>query len=112
MLEEKLDAAIIAANTAPRLIHVKRRPLEPHIFCICMDLYPLDYQILLARVIRERLAMLLARGAVEDAARLQDALARLYRSDFGECIACGSVIPYLHITSDPAARHCPGCETH
>ena len=75
-----------------------------------MELYPLDYQMFLARVIGERLALLRARGAVEDAARLQDALARLHRSDFGECISCGCVIPYLRITADPAARHCPGCE--
>lgn len=75
-----------------------------------MELYPLDYQISLARVIRERLGRLPARGATENAARLEHALARLHRSDFGECMSCGGVIPYLHITADPAARHCPGCK--
>ena len=74
-----------------------------------MELYPLDYQISLAWIIRERLAVLRARGAVEDAAPLQDALARLHRSDFGECICCGGVIPYLRITEDPAARQCGAC---
>jgi len=76
-----------------------------------MELYPLDYQIWLGRIIRERLAVLLQRGAVEHAAQLQDALARLHRSDFGECISCGGVIPYLRITADPAARHCGACLT-
>ena len=77
-----------------------------------MELYPLDYQILLDRVIREHLGGLRSREAVADAARLKAALARLHRSDFGQCVSCGGVIPYLQITADPAALRCRGCEPH
>lgn len=72
-------------------------------------LYPLDYQLTLGRIIRERLALLRAKGAEAEAVRMQDALARLHASDFGACISCGGVIPYLDIAADPAARHCAGC---
>lgn len=73
------------------------------------SLYPLDYQLTLGRIIRERLALLRAKGAEAEAARMQDALARLHASDFGACVSCGRVIAYLEITADPAARRCADC---
>lgn len=71
--------------------------------------YPLDYQLALARIIRERMARLRAKGAEGDAARMEKVLARLYRPDFGECCACGQVIPYFDIATDPAVRLCRRC---
>ena len=61
--------------------------------------YPLDYQLTLARIIRETM----------QARAQQEALERLNRSDFGECTRCGRVIPYVEIVADPAARLCKGC---
>jgi RNA polymerase-binding transcription factor DksA len=65
--------------------------------------YPLDYQLTLARVIRERFA--------GDPAALQEALTRLRRADYGACFGCGKVMPYFDMLSDPAARYCPGCSS-
>jgi RNA polymerase-binding transcription factor DksA len=76
-----------------------------------MELYPLDYQLSLGRTIRERITLLRKKGALEDASQMQDALGRLHRSDFGQCVSCGSVIPYLDIAADPASRHCGACLT-
>lgn len=77
-----------------------------------MELYPLDYQISLARIIRERLAAPPTSRTLRDHAGLEDALERLYRSDFGQCVGCGSVIPFLHLSANPAARHCAACKAH
>ena len=62
-------------------------------------LYPLDYQLTLARIIREKM----------QPPAMQEALSRLSRSDFGECRQCGRVIPFLEILADPAARCCKAC---
>jgi RNA polymerase-binding transcription factor DksA len=62
-------------------------------------LYPLGYQLTLARIIRETM-----HGPAMEAA-----LARLNRSDFGACAGCGSVIPYVDISAEPATRFCKGC---
>jgi hypothetical protein len=40
-------------------------------------LYPLDYQLTLGRIIRERVSLLRAKGDNAEAARMQEALARL-----------------------------------
>ena len=62
-------------------------------------LYPLDYQLTLARVIRQTL----------QGRAMQEALSRLNRADFGQCAACGAVIPYLEVRADPTVRHCADC---
>ena len=71
-----------------------------------MTPYPLDYQLCLAQTIRAQLG---AEALGERAAHLRDALSRLHCSDFGECGACGGVIPYPEIAADPAARRCVSC---
>ena len=74
-------------------------------------LYPLDYQLTLTRIIRERVARLRAKGAETEAARMEEVLMRLHRPDFGGCASCRGVIPYLDIAADPAARLCRHCST-
>jgi RNA polymerase-binding transcription factor DksA len=63
--------------------------------------YPLDYQLTLARVIRERYA---GSPAARD-----EALARLQGSDYGACALCGTLMPYLDMLADPTARVCARC---
>ena len=66
--------------------------------------YPLDYQLALGRILRERLA-----ASTGDAAAMHAALCRLAEPNFGACTACGALIDYLDLVADPAASHCRGC---
>jgi RNA polymerase-binding transcription factor DksA len=66
--------------------------------------YPLDYQLTLGRMLRERVN---AGGSEADRAR--EALARLQRPDFGTCAGCSRLIAYLELAADPAARFCASC---
>jgi hypothetical protein len=67
-------------------------------------LYPLDYEITLARLISVRLK---ASGAETEA--LKHALQRLHAADFGACRGCGELIPFAEIESNPAAERCTAC---
>lgn len=71
-----------------------------------MEVYPLDYQLSLSQTIRARLR---TERCEEQAARLREALSRLHSSRFGECSACGGVIPYAEIVADPGAQRCRAC---
>jgi DnaK suppressor protein len=42
-------------------------------------------------------------------ARLNAALARTARRDYGRCAGCGGTIPPARLRADPAATHCTGC---
>jgi len=66
--------------------------------------YPLDYQLALGRILRERLAV-----STGGAAALHAALRRLEAPDFGACTACGALIDYLEIVADPTASRCRRC---
>ena len=66
--------------------------------------YPLDYQLALGGILRERLAV-----STGDNAALHAALGRLEAPDFGACTACGGLIDYLDLVADPAASRCRRC---
>ena len=43
-------------------------------------------------------------------ANVEQALARLADGSYGECVDCGSAIPYPRLAAYPAARRCVGCQ--
>jgi RNA polymerase-binding transcription factor DksA len=71
--------------------------------------YPLDYQLSLERTLRMRLDAVRAAGQAFDACILEEALARLRSAEFGTCLACGGVIPFLEMAADPTRQTCRCC---
>lgn len=43
-------------------------------------------------------------------ANVEQALARLADGSYGECVDCGSAIPYPRLAACPTARRCVGCQ--
>ncbi|HXR56679.1 MAG TPA: TraR/DksA family transcriptional regulator [Casimicrobiaceae bacterium] len=43
-------------------------------------------------------------------ANVEQALARLADGTYGECVDCGSPIPYPRLAAYPTARRCVGCQ--
>ena len=43
-------------------------------------------------------------------ANVEQALARLADGSYGECVDCGSAIPYPRLAAYPTARRCVGCQ--
>jgi RNA polymerase-binding transcription factor DksA len=72
--------------------------------------YPIDYQLTIGRTIRLRLGKLHAAGSAAEARALEESLVRLGSPRFGACDRCGSLIPFLRVAVDPAARLCETCE--
>jgi RNA polymerase-binding transcription factor DksA len=73
--------------------------------------YPVDYQLALERTLRIRIDAVRAAGRAFEACILEDALARLRTAEFGACLACGGVIPFLEIAADPTRQTCRACGT-
>jgi len=71
--------------------------------------YPLDYQLSLERTLRIRLDAVRAAGRAFETCILEETLARLGSADFGTCLACGEVIPFLEIAADPTRQTCRPC---
>lgn len=71
--------------------------------------YPVDYQLALERTLRLRLDAVRAAGRAFEACILEDAMARLHTAEFGTCVACGGVIPFLEIAADPTRQTCRSC---
>ena len=72
-------------------------------------LYPLDYQRSLERTLRIRLDVSRKAGRIDEIHKFQETLARLGDPEYGACLGCGGVIPFLHMTEDPSRRTCPEC---
>ena len=73
--------------------------------------YPVDYQLALERTLRIRLEAVRAAGRAFEACVLEDTLARLNSPEFGACLACGGVIPFLELAADPTRQTCRSCTT-
>jgi RNA polymerase-binding transcription factor DksA len=43
-------------------------------------------------------------------ANVEQALARLADSSYGECVDCGTAIPFARLAAHPAARRCVACQ--
>lgn len=71
--------------------------------------YPLDYQLSLGRTIRIRLEASRAAGRAQETRKLEETLARLRNRDFGTCLACGGLIPFLEMAQDPSRLICLSC---
>jgi RNA polymerase-binding transcription factor DksA len=71
--------------------------------------YPVDYQLALERTLRIRLEAVRAAGRAFETCILEDTLARLRTAEFGTCVACGDVIPFLEIAADPTRQLCRSC---
>lgn len=71
--------------------------------------YPVDYQLALERTLRIRLDAMRAAGRALETSILEQTLARLRSAEFGACLACGSVIPFLEIAADPTRLTCRAC---
>jgi RNA polymerase-binding transcription factor DksA len=71
--------------------------------------YPVDYQLALERTLRTRLEAVRAAGRAFEACILEDTLARLWTAEFGACLACGNVIPFLELAADPTRQICRSC---
>ena len=71
--------------------------------------YPVDYQRALERTLRIRLDAVRAAGRAFEACVLEETLGRLHSPDFGTCVACGGVIPFLELATDPTRQTCRSC---
>jgi RNA polymerase-binding transcription factor DksA len=71
--------------------------------------YPVDYQLALERTLRLRLDAMRAAGRAFETCVLEDTLARLRTAEFGACVACGGVIPFLEIAANPTRQICRPC---
>jgi DnaK suppressor protein len=58
---------------------------------------------------REELARETNRRRAEDLQRVQSALERVRKGDYGACLRCGQAIPSERLDADPAATLCIGC---
>lgn len=57
---------------------------------------------------QRRLLLQLA-GAHQRLRGLEEGMARLGDGRFGQCEACGRIIPFEHLEAEPATRHCAHC---
>ena len=71
--------------------------------------YPLDYQLSLERTLRLRLDAVRAAGRAFETCILEETLARLRGGEFGTCLRCGGVIPFLEMVADPTRQTCRSC---
>jgi hypothetical protein len=96
-----------AARRRRSVIRMNRRPaLIPALIP-----YPLDYQLTMRRIVGLRQEKLRAAGRAAEAREMEQVLARLQGADFGACAACGAVIPFMRLATDPATTRCTDCET-
>jgi RNA polymerase-binding transcription factor DksA len=72
-------------------------------------LYPLDYQRSLERTLRIRLDVSRKAGRVDEVHKFQESIARLRRPEYGTCVVCSGVIPFLHVAEDPSRQTCVDC---
>lgn len=71
--------------------------------------YPIDYQRSLERTLRIRLDASRAGGRTWEVRKLEEGLARLRSAEYGICLGCGGVIPFLQMADDPARTTCLPC---
>ena len=72
-------------------------------------LYPIDYQHSLERTLRIRLDVSRKSGRTDEVRRFEESIARLRHPEYGACLACGGVIPFLHMADDPSRQTCVAC---
>ena len=72
-------------------------------------LYPIDYQLSLERTLRIRLDLSRRAGRADEVRRFEESIARLRQPAYGTCVACGGVIPFLHMAEDPSREACVPC---
>ena len=72
-------------------------------------LYPVDYQLSLERTLRIRLDVSRKAGRSDEVRRFEESIARLRRPEYGTCLACNGVIPFLHMAEDPSRQTCFDC---
>jgi RNA polymerase-binding transcription factor DksA len=72
-------------------------------------LYPVDYQFSLERTLRIRLDASRKAGRTDEVRRLEESIARLRDAEYGTCLGCGGLIPFLHMAEDPSRRTCVPC---
>ena len=51
----------------------------------------------------------LTAGRIDEMHKFQETIARLRDPEYGTCLGCGGVIPFLHMAEDPGRRTCPEC---
>ena len=71
--------------------------------------YPVDYQLSLERTLRIRLDALRVAGRSGERRIVEETLARLRTAEFGACLACDGVIPFLEMAADPTRQTCLAC---
>ena len=71
--------------------------------------YPLDYQRSLERTLRIRLDVSRKAGRIGEVHKFQETIARLRDPEYGTCLGCGGVIPYLRMAEDPSLQTCLAC---
>ena len=72
-------------------------------------LYPVDYQLSLERTLRIRLDVSRKAGRTDEVRRFEESIARLRHPEYGSCLACGGIIPFLHVAEDPSRQTCADC---
>ena len=72
-------------------------------------LYPVDYQLSLERTLRIRLEVSRNAGRTDEVRKFEESIARLRDAKYGTCLACGGVIPFLHMADDPSRQTCVAC---
>jgi RNA polymerase-binding transcription factor DksA len=74
-------------------------------------MYPLDYQVTVARLLRLRLEELRGAAASDEVEALRAALERLRSNELGICAACGGEITYWSLMAAPTSTMCEACST-